>query len=290
MFSLDSKGIGIYEKALPLESSWEEKFGLAEEAGYSFVEMSIDESDRRLSRLDWSQKERLSLVQKVLASGLSIPSLCLSGHRRFPLGSLDSSERNQGLKIMKRAIELAVDLGIRNIQLAGYDVYYSPGNRTTRAFFMDSLKQAVGWAEKAQVMLSMEIMDHPFMNSISSFLECSRQISSPWLALYPDIGNLAAWGNDIEKEVLKGLEKITAFHLKDTKSVTGTYPGQFKNVPFGDGCVDFPHFFSLLRRVEYKGVFLVEMWTEEAEDPLLEIQRARLWLESKMKEGGFYLC
>jgi L-ribulose-5-phosphate 3-epimerase len=31
--------------------------------GFDFVEMSVDETDERLARLDWSREQRLALVQ-----------------------------------------------------------------------------------------------------------------------------------------------------------------------------------------------------------------------------------
>ena len=55
-----------------------------------------------------------------------------------------------------------------------------------------------------QVMLAMEIMDTPFMNSITKHLQYEKRIHSPWYKLYPDIGNLSAWGHDVEKELAKG--------------------------------------------------------------------------------------
>lgn len=51
--------------------------------------------------------------------------MCLSAHRRFPLGSEDDAVRAQGLEIMRKAIQFAQDVGIRVIQLAGYDVTIS---------------------------------------------------------------------------------------------------------------------------------------------------------------------
>ncbi len=287
MYNLDKQALGIYEKALPPETTWRRKLEIARDTGYDFVEISIDETDRRLARLEWTQEERLELVKNIAETGVRIPSMCLSGHRKFPLGSEDPETRKTALVIMKKAIELAVDLGIRNIQLAGYDVYYTPGNARTRENFLNGLKQAVNWAAKAEVMLSMEIMDHPLLNSISRFLEYSRKISSPWFTVYPDIGNLSAWGNDITEEITRGIHQISAIHLKDTKAVSGVFNGQFKEVPFGEGCVDFPAFFSLLNELDYKGPFLIEMWTEKADDPILEIKKAREWMLKKMEEGGY---
>ena len=47
--------IGIYEKALPQNISWAERFALVKKLGFDFMELSIDESDERLARLDWSE-------------------------------------------------------------------------------------------------------------------------------------------------------------------------------------------------------------------------------------------
>ncbi len=45
--------VGIYEKALPADVSWEERLGLAAQAGDNFVGNSVDESEARLARLPW---------------------------------------------------------------------------------------------------------------------------------------------------------------------------------------------------------------------------------------------
>lgn len=50
--------LGIYEKALPAGEDWLTRLQLAGELGFDFVEMSIDESDSRQARLDWSSAWR----------------------------------------------------------------------------------------------------------------------------------------------------------------------------------------------------------------------------------------
>lgn len=137
--------LGIYEKALPAGECWLERLKLAKALGFDFVEMSLDETDARLARLDWSPEQRLALVKAVAETGVRVPSMCLSAHRRFPLGSEDDAVRHQGLEIMRKAIRLAQDVGIRVIQLAGYDVYYQQANDETRRRFRDGLKQTSRW-------------------------------------------------------------------------------------------------------------------------------------------------
>lgn len=280
--------LGIYEKALPKNLSWKERLRMAQNLGFDFIEMSIDETDERLARLDWTSEERMDLVTTIHETGIKILSICLSGHRRYPFGSKDKALRAQALLIMKKAIDLASDLGIRTIQLAGYDVYYEKKTVSSREYFIKNLKTAVQWAAEKEIILSIEIMDDPFMNSISKFLQIKAQIPSPYLQVYPDLGNLSAWPqNDVGSELEKGISSITAIHLKDTLAVTATFPGKFKEVPFGTGCVDFSGALNTLSRLEYSGPFLIEMWSETSDSPEIEIRQAKKFLLPFLKEAGY---
>lgn len=141
--------LGIYEKALAKDLSWPERLVLAKSCGFDFVEMSVDETDERLSRLEWTPAQRASLVNAMLESGVAIPSMCLSAHRRFPFGSRDEAVRERAREIMTKAIRLARDLGIRTIQLAGYDVYYEEHDEGTRQRFAEGLAWGCGCAGDA---------------------------------------------------------------------------------------------------------------------------------------------
>lgn len=272
--------LGIYEKALPAGEDWFARLKMAKELGFDFVEMSVDESDHRLARLDWSREQRMAVVDAVARTGVRIPSMCLSAHRRFPLGSEEDATRAQGLEVMRKAIVLAQDLGIRVIQLAGYDVYYQEANDHTRERFRAGLKEAVEMASRAQVTLAMEIMDYPLMNSISKALGYAHYLNNPWFQLYPDIGNLSAWDNDVQMELASGAGHIVAVHVKDTQQ------GVFKNVPFGQGVVEFERCFKTLLDTGYRGPYLIEMWSETASDPIKEVREARAWVVDKMQKAG----
>jgi L-ribulose-5-phosphate 3-epimerase len=277
---------GIYEKALPADRDWNILLGAAQTAGYDYVEMSIDESDERLARLTWSKAERSEFRRAVADSGVPVRSICLSGHRRFPFGSADPAVRARAAEIMERAIDLAAETGVRTIQLAGYDVYYEPSTVDSLARFMEGLDWAVGLAEKSQVMLAMEIMDTPLMGTISKWLAYAQAIPSPWFQVYPDIGNLSAWSDAVSVELAKAWGRIVAMHLKDTIPPRPGFEGKFKEVPFGEGSVDFVAAFKALAALNYRGCFLVEMWTHSAADPIAECARAREWLLERMRQGG----
>ncbi len=284
-----ARPIGIYEKSTPKNFTWRERLAFAKELGFDFVEMSVDESDSRLARLDWTKKERLDVVQAIYETGIRIPSICFSGHRRYPLGSNDPKTEATSLEMMKKCIELAQDLGVRTIQLAGYDVYYEEKSPETRARFIKNLRKACDWAEEAQVILAIEIMDDPFINSIEKYLAVEKEIDSPYLFVYPDTGNVSAWHNDLWSEFYNGHKSIAALHLKDTYAVTENSKGQFRDVPFGDGCVDWEAMFAILKKTNYNGPFLIEMWSENCatvEETKQAIQVAKDFLLPKIEKAG----
>ena len=74
--------------------------------------------------------------------------MCFSGHRRYPLGSRSEETRLRALDLMEKAIEFASEMGIRVIQLAGYDVYYEQHGEDTLAYFIEGLKKSVAMAAK----------------------------------------------------------------------------------------------------------------------------------------------
>ena len=281
--------LGIYEKALPQELSWREKFELVHQLGFNFLEFSIDESDDRLARLDWTKEQRQEFREAMWATNSRINTLMLSGHRRFPLGSKDPAIRHKSLEIMQKAIDLAVDLGIHNIQMAGYDVFYEDKTMQSRELFVENLAKCVHMAAKKMVMLSIETMDDPFINSITAIDHYKTQVRSPWLQAYPDLGNLSAWpSNDVPAQLENHIDEVAAVHLKDTRAVTPDFKGQFKNVPFVDGCVDFEGLLRTLVRLDYNGSYTIEMWAADNQDsdPVAEVKAAKKYFADIFQRVG----
>nr|WP_324253793.1 L-ribulose-5-phosphate 3-epimerase [Staphylococcus kloosii] len=282
--------LGIYEKAMPVSLSIPEKLKYAKQLGFNFIEMSIDELDQRLARLTWSKDYIHKINETQLYEDIYVQSICLSGHRRYPLGSSDENIRNKALEIMFQAIDLAQKIGVRVIQLAGYDVYYETKSQLTAQNFKESLNVALDYAAKKQVILALEIMDDTFLNSISKYIELKQAVSNhPYLKVYPDVGNLSAWPrNNVPNELAKGINDTVAIHLKDTLPVTADFKGKFKDVPFGEGEVDFVEVFQTLQRLKYNGPFLIEMWSENLTDPKEVILNAKTFIEKAIVKSGVH--
>ncbi len=261
--NLKRNRIGLYEKALPNELSWEEKIIKARELGFDFLEISVDESDERRARLDWSDDEVYALRRLCEKYDMPLQSMCLSAHRKFPFGSADPTIREQAVIHMEKAISLAYKLGIRNIQLAGYDVYYEPANEDTHQRFIEGMRLCAKLAERAGVMLSVEIMDTDYLNSLSKFEILNRQVNSPFFTAYPDVGNINGWNYDTCTELMLSAPHITQIHLKDTHKVKDGYKGQFRDLVIGDGEVDFSAIFRTLKNIGCVVPMVIEMWAQD---------------------------
>jgi len=264
--------VGLYEKALPAAWSWDQRLTATAAAGYSFAEISIDPSDERLARLAWPASARADLRRAMAASGVSILTMCLSAHRQYSLGSRVAATRERGLEIMRRAIDFSVDVGVRIVQVPGYDVFdEQPGDADTVARFMDGMQQAVEWAGQAGVMLALENVDVPMSESIVSCMEIVRQINSVWFQIYPDMANGAGAGYDPVTELAHCAGHLVAVHVKDC------LPGTIRGVPFKAGIVPFDEVFRVLAALNFRGPLTVEMWADmdKTGDPVGAVRAAR---------------
>jgi L-ribulose-5-phosphate 3-epimerase len=277
MTGLDSITVGIYEKALPLTMTWPERLTAAAQAGFDFLELSIDESDERLERLDWRPAQRAELRQAIYDVGLPITSMCLSGHRKYPMGSASKAIHERGLDIMKKAVDLARDIGVRIVLVPGYDVFYEPSDEGTKARFLEGLRKGVAWASSVGVMLALENTEK-FVTSITHAMWYVNEVNSPWLQLYGDIGNLLALGHDMLTELDAGAGHLAGIHIKDAVL------GEGRGIPFGQGEVPFVSAFRKLREIGFNGPIMLEMWADGSSDALRVVADAREWVMARIEE------
>ncbi len=278
--------VGLYEKALPAALCWEERLAAAGQAGYDFIEISIDESDERLARLDWSASERAELRRSIANTGVKIMTMCLSGHRKYPLGSHSLETRRHGQDILRKAIDFAGDIGLRVVQVMGYDVFYETSDEETGVNFVDGLQLGTRWAEQAGVMLGLENLDTPYVENLSKALTIIREIDSPWLRLYPDMGNLCAAGYYPPDELVLAKGQLLGIHIKDA------LPKVIRGVPFEKGIVPFRETFQALAQLGFWGLIGIEIWgTMHAdEDPVASVADARRFVDGLVSEAWPDAC
>ncbi len=274
--------LGLYEKAMPNTLTLLQKLNLTKETGFDFLELSIDETDEKLSRLDLNDEEIGKIKNLMEAKKVFIQSICLSGHRKYPLGSEDLEIQKRSLEIMEKAIQLAYRLGVRYIQIAGYDEYYRDSNMITRQNFLINLEKSVQMAASKGVILAFETMETDFMNTVEKSMYYIQKINSPYLKIYPDIGNLtnAAHGNQelVRFDLSKGKGHIVAAHLKETK------PGIFRNLMFGQGHTNYRSCLDELV-AQHVYLFVGEFWYNDQKQWKNNIKKAYAFLSKEIEEA-----
>lgn len=208
--------------------------------------------------------------------------MCLSAHRKYPMGSLDKNVRERSMEIMEKAIILAQDIGVRIIQLAGYDVYYEEHSEETERLFLENLRKSVEIASKYGVILGFETMETSFMDTVEKAMKYVNIINSPYLKVYPDIGNLTnaskVYKNSIMYDLKIGQDSIFACHLKDT------VPGKYRDIKFGDGSVEFE---KVIKEAWELGVrrFTGEFWYHGEENWQNDIKEANKFLRERIEKN-----
>lgn len=274
--------LGLYEKAMPSSWSWTEKLTAAKVSGFDFLEISIDETDEKLSRLN-NQAELDNIKQAISVTGFPIRTMCLSGHRKYPLGSNNEQTVVRSLEIMEHAIDMADQLGIRIIQLAGYDVYYEEGSDVTRDRFERNLRLAVEMASKKSIILGFETMETAFMDTVTKAMNYVEIIDSPYLQVYPDMGNLTnaskLYGHDVLKDIQRGKGHIAAAHIKET------IVGHYREIPFGTGHVDFHACISTFWKLGVR-MFTAEFWYDKNTDAMEVLKYNQQFVSQQIEESA----
>jgi len=272
--------LGIYEKALKWNGSWEDLLSQAARAGYSFVDISIDETPKREARLRWSPAERAAVVAATEKTGVPLTGLCLSIHRRIAPGSSDPAMRAQAREVLTQGIDLCADLHIPVLQLAGYFAYYEDAHPGNRQWYVDCLRYGAEYASRRGVLLGIENVDGHDIDSISAAMAVVGEINSPWLQLYPDIGNIAEQGYPITAELQRGEGHMLAIHAKDVRH------GEPRRVPMGGGIVDWDEAFAELARQQWSGRLMIEMWNDDADDSVEQSAAAREFIAGRLQAAG----
>ncbi len=262
--------LGLYEKAMP-DIPWPEKLQAAKAAGYDYLEMSIDATEEKIARLDWSRAEQIRLLRWADEVQLPIRSLCVSALTKYALGDPNPELRTRGMRIAEKSLALADALGARIVMLPGYDIYYGESTEETKRLYLEAMERLAELAARSGVMLGFETMENEFMNTVGKAMKYVSLLDSPYVKIYPDIGNLTnaahLYRQDVLEDMSLGEGQLLAMHLKETR------PGVFREVPFGSGHVAFE---SAIRMAWSLGVrrFVTEFWYREGTDWQGELHKA----------------
>ncbi len=233
----DEFSLGLYEKAMPDAMPLEEKIVFAKRTGYDYLELCIDQNVERFQRLDWDKKKRAYWRSYTFDMEMPFKTLSLSALRDFPLGMLDEYHNKKALETIRKAVELAFDMGSRVVLVNGYCTTDKESKPENIERFYENMAKAAAYCEYYGVTIAIENAEEPFCDTIEKATKIVERIDSPYVKVYGDIGNIANAFYEMPEmafyDLAQGKGKIAALHLKDTQV------GEYRMTPYGEGHVDF---------------------------------------------------
>ncbi|HZT30183.1 MAG TPA: sugar phosphate isomerase/epimerase family protein [Bryobacteraceae bacterium] len=197
-----------------------------------------------------------------------------AGLRYFDAASWQSSAREVEVALEGAAYFGAKVAVVHPIEPTGYT--QEEGWRV----MLDRFRHWGDLAGKHQVRLAMET---GYPRSVHEFVRLVKEVNHPWVGATIDVGHQSRYEellarvkpeqratpegrrayNDTTLSIIEQLrEKVFHLHVHDIDPQTWK-----EHKPLGTGFVDYPRLISLLRRIGYQGVLMLEIGAPAAEMP-----------------------
>ena len=129
------------------------------------------------------------------------------------------------------------------------------------------------------ILMGFETMETPFMDTVEKAMEYVNLMDSPYLGVYPDIGNLTnaslLYGKSVNDDLLTGQGHIVAAHLKET------VPGAYREIPFGTGHTKYVENIEVLKELGVR-MFVGEFWYIGSESWQQDLKDASTFLRKHL--------
>lgn len=206
-----------------------------------------------------SATARKDFVQFVADQGLVISALCGDlGH-----GFLDASKNDELVAKSKACVDLAVDLGTDVVTTHIGTLPEEEDDPRWKACY-EAVLELAAYGESKGVYFATETGPE----SAEHLLRFLETVPSTGIKVNYDPANFVMAGFDQLGGVKVLRDYIVHTHAKDGVRVDG----RGKEVPLGDGAVDFPAYIALLDEIGYDGFHTIER--EVGDDPVSDIVKA----------------
>lgn len=235
------------------EMSLDTCLNVIKDAGFEAVEPNISEED--YLSLKSSEKEIEVLRKKIEGKGLEIASVSSGLLWTYPLSSPDKKIREQGGKIVEKALVSAKILGAGAILVVPGVVNENTDYDDCYKRSQESLKKLADTAEKTGVYIGVENVWNKFLLSPLEMKRFIEEIGSEYVGAYFDVGNVLV--NGYPEMWIKILGRmIKRIHLKDFKVSIGNITG-FCELLEGD--VSWDRVIAALKKSGYDGYLTAEL-------------------------------
>jgi L-ribulose-5-phosphate 3-epimerase len=224
---------------------WADEFALASQVGLDCIEWIYDLHGADVNPLatDAGVKKLTGLSRHHKVKILSISADYFMDK---PLVRASQAELDERLKIFFWLLERCRLIGINRVVLPFVD---ASRIETQNEFdgVIEILKPILLAAEKTSIEIHLETSLNP-----ARFAELLLRFSHPLLKVNYDSGNSSSLGYNPREEFAAYGERVGSIHIKDRLLGAGT-------VPLGTGDADFPALADSLKKVAYKGDFILQV-------------------------------
>src|SRR5215510_15817028 len=249
------KSIG--DNMIPKGWSFEKGLELIKRAGFDGVELWLGEMP--WFQMNTTDAEVRKLRQKVEDAGLVVSNISNSLDPEFPLSAPDPKVREQGMLVIERQIETAVQLNTDAILIvAAYVTDEVPYNEVYQRY-LEGLKILGEKASKAKVKIGCENCnsEQRFLISSREFQQFLNEVNSPFVGIHLDVGNIHDTGFAEQWIEMHG-PRITRVHVKDVTKKRGRCgESVYTNLFLGDN--NWAAIRAALKKVDYDGWLIAEM-------------------------------
>lgn len=226
------------------ENGWQKEFALARKLGLDCIEFIFD-GDVYTSHPLMTKEGLREIKNLIQENDVKVLSVCADYFMTHPLHRGTPREKSARVKIAQDLIWNCATLDIGNIIIPCVDISRLQ-NETEMEEFKSRLGECLPVSEDCRINLALETDLKPEV--ITGLM---LDISHKFLRINYDTGNSANLGYDPTVEFECYGSWITDVHIKD-RVYSGT------TVPLGEGDVDFPRVFSLLRHMSYNGIYILQ--------------------------------
>lgn len=231
--------------------STREKFQLLRNAGFDGVEPP-------------SAMDQAEVLAARDATGLQIPSVCISTHWAKPLSDPNPTAREVGLEGLKQGLRDAKAYGASSVLLVPAVVKKDVSYNEAYARSITEIKKAVPLAEELGVAIAIENVWNQFLLSPREAADYVDAFKSPMVKWHFDVGNVVntgwpeQWIRTLGPRIAKIHVKEFSRKLRDTK---GLREGFKVDLLAGDS--DWPAVMTALDSINYTGWLIAEQWRAE---------------------------
>lgn len=224
------------------EKSWRQEFEKASKCGFNLIEWIFDTTRNNPILDDGKIQEMKNLSEK---HNLEINSVCADYFMEKMLFNVNEFELEKNLTVLKNLITKCNKLGIKILEIPLVDSS-SLKTKNDKIEFFNNIHKILSHAEENNVILNLETDLPPLQ-----FKEFLKSFNNPNVRANYDVGNSTSLGYDIQEELTVLGDSITNIHIKDRLLHGAT-------VPLGTGNTNFELFFETIKKIDYKGDFIIQ--------------------------------